>query len=113
MNLASPIFFTDNLTLAKAATAQGVSDNNMIWAIRRQAIEYQKLAHPLLGSIFHISREINGVAHNCAQQARRSLGSEPICSCRNSPHNNFSCPVLAAIDMIRHLGFVIHDVRCF
>jgi hypothetical protein len=61
----------------KAAAASGAADQSMLWEIRRQAIEFQNISLHLQQRIFHISPEINGVAHSCAHQAKRLLRSMP------------------------------------
>jgi hypothetical protein len=113
MDIQMPVFFTDCRNLARAAAAPGAKDPAVLWEIRRQVIQFQKSAKPLGSSVYHIKREINGVAHGCANQARRSVRSEPISSCRNSAHSNITCPVLAAVQSMQLLGSVIIDVQCF
>jgi hypothetical protein len=106
----NPGFFTDCSNLEKAAAAPGATDQ--AWEIRRQAIEFQNVTLSLQPRIFHISREINGVAHQCARQAKQSTCSRPTRSCRNLAHRNMACLVLVAIDHLRLLDFVIIDVQC-
>jgi hypothetical protein len=112
LDLQEPIFFSDCANLVKAAAAQGVANPAMLWEIRRQAIDFQEKTRPLRPCIFHVKREINGVAHNCAHQAKRSMRSEPTRSCRNSAHSNTSRPVLAACQMLELQGVVLIDVQC-
>jgi hypothetical protein len=113
MHLHRPTFFTDCSSLAGAVAAPGANDPAVIWEIRRQVIQFQNLTRPLQSSVYHVKREINGVAHSCAHQAKRSLRSEPTCSCRNSTHSNITCPVLAAVQSLQLDGTVIIDVQCF
>jgi hypothetical protein len=68
LNMANPGFFTYCSNLEKAATAPGATDQTMLWEIRRHAIEFQNVTLSLQPRIFHISREINGVAHQCVRQ---------------------------------------------
>jgi hypothetical protein len=112
LNMANPGFFTDCSNLEKAAAAPGATDQAMLWEIRRQAIEFQNVTLSLQLRIFHISREINGVAHQCARQAKQSTCSRPTRSCRNLAHRNMTCLVLVAIDHLRLLDFVIIDIQC-
>jgi hypothetical protein len=112
LHLREPTFFSDCANLVKAAAAQGASNPAMLWEIRRQAIEFQEDTKSLQPRIFHVRREINRVAHNCAHQAKRSMRSEPTRSCRNSAHSNSSCPVLAACLMLESQGVVIIYVQC-
>jgi ribonuclease HI len=113
MNLQNPVFFTDNSSLARAVASVGAKDPAMLWEIRRQAIQFQNLTRPLHSTVYHISREINGVAHCCAHQAKRSFRSQPTSSCRNTAHGNLLCPVLAAVGQLQPLGSVILSVECF
>jgi hypothetical protein len=83
LSLASPVFF-DCSNLAKVAAAPGTGDQFMLWDIRRWSIEFTNNTSSLQPRIFYISREINNVAHNCAQQTRRSFRPMPTCSCRSS-----------------------------
>jgi hypothetical protein len=112
LRLREPTFFSDCANLVKAVAAQGASNPAMLWEIRRQAIEFQEDTRSLQPRIFHVKREINGVAHNCAHQAKRSMRSEPTRSCRNSAHSSSSCPVLAACLALESQGVVIIDVQC-
>jgi hypothetical protein len=112
LRLQEPSFFLDCANLVKAAAAQGVANPAMLWEIHRQAIEFQEETKSLQPRIFHVKREINGVAHNCAQQAKRSMRSEPTRSCRNSAHSSSSCPVLDACLTLELQDVVLLDVQC-
>jgi hypothetical protein len=112
LRLQEPTFFSDCANLMKAAAAQGAANPAMLWEIRRQAIEFQEATNQLQPRIFHVKREINGVAHNCAQQARRSRRAEPNRSCRNSTHSGNRCPVLEACLTLEEHGNVLLDVQC-
>jgi hypothetical protein len=84
------------LKFAKAAAAPRVNDHAMLWEIKRQAIEFKNIISSMSARIFHISREINGVTHQCTHQAKLHTRSRPTRSCRNSAHRNSVC--LVAID---------------
>jgi hypothetical protein len=112
LRLQEPIFFSDCVNLVKAATTQGAANLAMLWEIRRQAINFQEVTRYLRPRIFYIKRETNGVAHNCAHQAKRSMRSEPTRSCRNTAHSNNPCPVLDACLTLQLQGAVIIDVQC-
>jgi hypothetical protein len=60
----------------------------------------------------NISREINGIAHQCTHQANLLTRARHIRSCGNSAHRNLTCPVLVAINRLRLLDTVITSVRC-
>jgi hypothetical protein len=112
LRLPEPSFFSDCANLVKAAAAQGAANPAMLWEIRRQAIEFQEETKALQPRIFHVKREINGLAHNCAQQARRSRHAEPNRSCRNTTHSSSRCPVLEACLILEAQGNVLLDVQC-
>jgi hypothetical protein len=109
--IQSPVIFTDCCNLAKAVGAAGANDPAVLWEIRRH--QCQNIKRDCQASIFHISREINGVAHSLTHQARRFFGSEPICSCRNVAHSNIPCPMVAAAQSMQLPDFVILDVQCY
>lgn len=113
LRLSEASFFTDNLSLARAAAAPLASHPAVLWEIRDLVLRFQQAATPLHAKVYHVGRGINGVAHNCAHQAKRSIGSMPTSSCRSSAHSNITCPVLSAIANIHLPGFVILSVLCF
>jgi hypothetical protein len=98
--LQEPYFFTDNLGLAKAVQAHGGADPNVLWEIRRQAVQFQKSSQLLRPRIFHIKRSLNVLTHNCAHQAKTLARASPLCSCNNSTHTSSSCPVSVAINRL-------------
>jgi hypothetical protein len=112
LRLKQPTFLTDCSTLAKAAVAPSVSHPQIPWEIRRYIVNYFNLTQSLGAAVYHIKRDINGVAHNCAHQAIRQNVSEPIFSCSNSAHKNISCPLLSAVKQMQSHDIVIHAVNC-
>ena len=113
LQLQHPVFFTDNLSLARAAASPSLVHTSMLWEVRPLLATFQSLATPLGFKVYHISREINGVAHNCAHQAKRMFTSQPTFDCSNPAHSNTQCPVLAASSVLRTQGFVLLSVNCF
>jgi hypothetical protein len=109
--LRSPVFFTDNLSLARTAASPGGCSQASCWEIRRHAIEFQNSTEPLSASIYHVRRNINVGAHYCAKKAR-SASTRPIRSCGNPAHSANACPVLVAIDRLHLPEYVIHSVKC-
>jgi hypothetical protein len=106
-------FLTDNLALAKAAAARSVTDKQVPWELREQIADYKKASEPLLPKIYHIKRNLNRVAHDCAKQALRRSESLPIFSCLNSAHRNIGvCPIASSLQNFHLQGFVLHDVLC-
>jgi hypothetical protein len=63
-------------------------------------------------AVYHIKRDINGVAHNCAHQAIKQDVSTPIYSCTNSTHRIFSCPLFSAVKQMQSQDLVIRAVNC-
>jgi hypothetical protein len=110
--LQDPYFFTDNLGLTKAVQARGGADPNVLWEIRRQAVQFQEIMQLLRPKIFHINRSLNAIAHTCAHQAKTLPRASPLCSCSNSTHAAFSCPVSVAINRLRLAGPMIVSVQC-
>jgi hypothetical protein len=112
LKLSQPTFLTDNLPLAKAVIANSMTDPQVLWEIRGLVSEFKQVSQDLHASVYHINRDLNGVAHNCSQQAFRNLSSEPIFSCISSAHTKGACPTALAIQILDLQGFVLHDVTC-
>ena len=112
LELSSPTFFTDCLSLARAAAASSSTADAMLWEIRKQVAEFGNYSKQLHASIFHIYREINRIAHKCAQQARRSTRSEPIFRCLSSAHTSDTCPTIAAVSNLQLSGIVLNVIYC-
>ena len=113
LGLQSTTFFIDNLSLAKAAAAEKISDKQVPWELREQIANYQKASRDLDRRIFHISRDLNGIAHDCAKQAIRQDKSLPIFSCSNSAHSRIgNCPIVSTLSQTQFQGIVLHAVNC-
>jgi hypothetical protein len=110
--LQDPYFFTDNLGLARAVQARGGADTNVLWEIRRQAVQFQEDMQLLRPTIFHINRSLNAIAHHYTQKAKTLPRTMPLCSCSNSTHATFSCPVSVAINRLRLSGPMIVSAQC-
>jgi hypothetical protein len=109
LNFQCPTFLTDNSTLASAAAMALSNLKEVPWEIRWHLAQFSKLSDP---QVFHISRELNGVAHNCAHQALRQSLSQPIYSCSCSSHRNQNCPIIFAVQQIKFTDVVLHAVNC-
>lgn len=106
-------FLTDNLALARAAAAHSIADKQVPWELRPQIADYKKASEHLLPKIYHIKRNLNTVAHDCAKQALRRSESMPSFSCLNSAHRNIgTCPYAISLQNLELQGFVLHDVIC-
>jgi hypothetical protein len=73
LQLSQPTFLTDNLSLARAAATNSLTDPRILWQIRNLVAEFKQVSQCLQASICHIKRDLNGIAHNCSQQASRNL----------------------------------------
>jgi hypothetical protein len=113
MNIPSVTFLIDNLTLARAVASVKISDATVPWELRQQIAHYKKVSRDLEANIYHIKRDINGIAHDCSQQALRQNQSMPISSCTSSAHYQNNCPLVLALQNIHMQGIVIHAVHCF
>jgi hypothetical protein len=78
MMLHSPVFFSNNLNLARMVAAPGANSQASYWDIRRHAIEFQNSTEHLSARIFHVMRNINVGTHFCAKQAKSSALARPI-----------------------------------
>jgi ribonuclease HI len=112
LQLKQVTLLTDNLCLAKAAATTTTSDPQVLWEIRYLIAEYKQASKALSPKIYHISRNLNGVAHSCAQQAIRQSMSEPIFSCTNLAHATMPCPTAILLQNSVFQGTVIHAVIC-
>jgi hypothetical protein len=111
-NLQQQAFLTDNKVLAAAASSKSTKLQQVPWEIRSQIAEYSQLFKSSSVAIYHVKRELNEIAHNCAHQALRQALSQPIYSCTSSTYGNFNCPILSAVQRIQFPGLVIHAVNC-
>jgi hypothetical protein len=105
-------FLSDNLTLTRAAMASSPVSQHVPWEIRLQVSEFSRITEAIPHAVYHVKRDINGVAHNCAHQAIRQALSSPIFSCSNSSHRNSLCPVSSIFQSLCSQGYVIHAVHC-
>jgi hypothetical protein len=61
--------------------------------------------------VFHVKRDINGVAHNCAHQALRQCLTQPI-FCLSSAHSSIGCLTIAVLQNFTSQDYVINVVLC-
>jgi hypothetical protein len=110
LQLQGHTFLTDNSTLASSAATQSTSLEQVPWEIRRIIADYRNLIRYSTTAVYHIKRDINGVAHNCAHQALRQNLSQPIFSCSSSAHRSVDCPFLHAVQQMQMSNLVIHTM---
>jgi hypothetical protein len=104
-------FLTDNLTLARAASATTITNDQVPWELRQQISGYKRDSEEMQSKIYHINRNVNGVAHDCAQQAIRRPLSLPIFTCLNSAHRCIgSCPFALSFKILnsRDMYFLMY-----
>lgn len=112
LNLHGVTFLSDNLSLTKAAAARNITSSLVNWEIRNQLAQIFSCSSQLQASFFHISRKLNGIAHNCAHQVLTS-SAVPTFSCVKPAHKQAGCPFLAPLSNLVCTNFVIHAVLCF
>lgn len=110
LQLQQGSFLTDNLSLAKMAASRDINNTNISWRCRQPISELFQISHSL-NVVYHISRNTNGIAHNCAHQVLNS-GVEPVFSCSRSSHGNVPFPFLQSLLNFQVQGYVIHAVHC-
>lgn len=98
-------FLTDNLSLAKAAVVIKTTDLQVPWEIKQQIAQNKHVSQRLQLKIYHVKRDLNGVAHNCTHRV-------PIFSCSNSAHVPGTCPIALALQNLNLRGIVLHGVNC-
>jgi hypothetical protein len=61
--------------LASAAILYGIraSDPHIPWEIREQIAIFKNTTRNIEQEVYHIKRDFNNIAHNCAQQAIRQV----------------------------------------
>jgi hypothetical protein len=87
LQLHGPAFLSDNLILAKAAAARRPAWL-LNWEIRGTMIDFYLQSSPMKPAIFHILRNLDGVAHNCAQQVPTQSLQQHVFRCINPSHGN-------------------------
>ena len=112
LNILHPTFLTNCLTLASSAATGKLQDPSIPWCIRKPLAIYFKHANSMQPQVFHISREVNGIAHNLAHQVFSSSNEPQIC-CFASAHRHISCPVVALLSNLQVQGFTIHAIHCY
>ena len=68
LSVQQPTFLTDCLSLASAVASRKITHSAAPWNIRKELASFVKSTAHLNSQVFHIYRNLNGVAHNLAQQ---------------------------------------------
>lgn len=102
----------DCLSLALVAASGKIRDSHTPWGIRKPLAEFFKHTANMRAQVFHISREVNGIAHNLAQQVFRSNVRSQVC-CFAAAHRHSSCPVVSLLSNFQVPEFTIHVVYCY
>jgi hypothetical protein len=108
LRIHRPTFPTDNLSLAKIATSKTINHALLHWDSRHILADFFNTTSRLHAQVFHIRRDLNGVAHNCAHQVLRQDLRQPIFSCVCSAHA--TCPAISILQNSVRQDFVIHVV---
>lgn len=110
LNLANSTFLMDCLSLASFAALRNISATP--WNIRNDLAHFFKDTSNLNAQVFHISREINGIAHSLGQQVFRSNASSQI-SCFAHAHSHQSCPMVSHLSHFQIQGINLHTIHCY
>jgi ribonuclease HI len=112
LQIDKPTFLTDNQVLAKAAASRTIDHALLHWDARNILADFFNATRRSRAQVFHIRRDLNFVAHNCAHQVLRQDLSQPIYSCVCSAHANSPCPAISILQNLVCQDFVIHAVLC-
>lgn len=112
LNIDRVTFLTDNQLLAKVAASRRLDHPLMHWDTRDAMACFFAATSRSSTQVFHIKRDLNRVAHDCAHQALRRSLKQPIYSCVCSTHSSGHCPVISVLQSVNLQGFVIHAVLC-
>jgi ribonuclease HI len=110
--LSRPTILTDNKLLAKAVASMKIDSVHMHWNTRDTLARILNTTSKLQARVFHIKRDLNGVAHKCAHQVLRNSLGPPLFGCSSSAHTTPSCLAISVLQDSEWPGFVIHDVQC-
>ena len=112
LNLGRVTLLTDNQSLAKVATSRRFDHPLLRWDTRDTMASFFAVTSRSSIEVYHIKRDLNGVAHDCAHQALRRSLDQPIYSCVCSAHSLGSCPVISVLQCVNLQGIVIQAVLC-
>lgn len=96
LHIRQASFLTDNLSLAKMAASRNINDPSITWRSRTPISNFLQDTSTHMHAVYHISRNTNGITHNCARWVLNSR-IEPVLNCTQSTHGNSSCPFLQSL----------------
>jgi hypothetical protein len=112
LQLQQRTFLTDNVSLAAASATQSITARQVPWEIRDILSSFFPPSAPLQAAIYHVKRNLNEVAHDCAHQAIKANATEPTFRCNCSAHRNSRRPIFIALHSTNFTGYVLHSVYC-
>jgi ribonuclease HI len=112
LNINSPTLLTDNQILAKAMASRKLDNPQLHWNVRETFAEILNSMLKTNSQVFHIKRDLNGVAHNCAHQVLRQSLDEPIFRCVCSAHSSPSYHAISILQNVSWQDYVIQAVLC-
>jgi ribonuclease HI len=110
--ISRPTMLTDNKLLAKAVASMKIDSVHMHWNTRDTLARILNTTSKLQARVFHIKRDLNGVAHKCVHQVLRNSLGPPLFGCSSLAHTTPSCLAISVLQDSEWPGFVIHDVQC-
>lgn len=78
LQIQNPTVLTDNQVLAKVAAARRLDNPLLRWDSRETVAAFLQASSTYALQIFHIKRDLNDVAHHCANQVLRRCLDRPI-----------------------------------
>jgi hypothetical protein len=112
INIYRPTMLTDNSNLAKAVASRKIDCHLIHWNCRQDIAQILSMTAISQASIFHINRNLNGVAHCCARQALINPTKDASLTCSSAAHRASPCPIISALRNFIKPGFVILDIHC-
>jgi hypothetical protein len=112
LDIRGPTFLTDNQVLAKIAASRKLDHQLLEWNARNSLANFFDVTSNTTPQVFHISRNLNGVAHKCAAQVLRRSLNTPIYACSSSTHSQETCPVVSILKNVNLQDFVLNTAWC-
>ncbi|KAI4990830.1 hypothetical protein ZWY2020_039201 [Hordeum vulgare] len=110
--ITQPTFLVICLSLVLDAANRSITHVSTPGSTRNTLVDFFSSTHDRQPHVYHISREINGIAHNVTHQLLRSSLGLAI-TCFASAHRKLSCPIVSLVSSFTFQGYVLHVVRCY